>query len=233
MNGKRLSRLAFGASLLLAAGVALAQQDRHLILNVPVEGSATGSVNVLFRDFTDIPDYGDFNWIKPTIEVQVDSSGLPNQQLQSLFLNFNPNLDITKLALYWTGEPMPVPGIPDTASTFGNPGTKPSDIAIASNGFYAGGGQLFDIFVTWNQPSTFSKLLLVYDNANADIGFDDFFLPSATAPFFTPPGFGPLLAAGALTGPGATIAAIPEPSTCAMLGLGLVVLGFAARRRRA
>ena len=233
MNSKFLCRLAIGVGLSLAAGMATAQQDQHLILNVPVEGSATGSVNVLFRDFSDIPDFGNFNWIKNTIEVQVDSGGLPNQQLQSLFLNFNPNLDINKLAFYWTGEPMPVPGIPEDANTFGNPGTKPSDIAIASNGFYAGGGQLFDIFVTWNQPSTFSKLLLVYDDSNTDIGFSDFFLPSATAPFFTPPGFGPLLAAGALTGPEATIAAVPEPSTFAMLGLGLAALGFAARRRKA
>jgi len=85
--------------------------------------------------------------------------------------------------------------------------------------------------VKWSQPSTFSKLLLVYDDSNTDIGFDDFFLPSATAPFFTPPGFGPLLAAGALTGPGATIAAVPEPSMFVMLGLGLVVLGLVARRR--
>jgi len=233
MNSKFLCRLAIGVGLSLAAGMATAQQDQHLILNVPVEGSATGSVNVLFRDFSDIPDFGNFNWIKNTIEVQVDSSGLPNQQLQSLFLNFNPNLDINKLAFYWTGEPMPVPGIPEDANTFGNPGTKPSDIAIASNGFYAGGGQQFDIFVAWNQPSTFSKLLLVYDDSNTDIGFSDFFLPSATAPFFTPPGFGPLLAAGALTGPEATIAAVPEPSTFAMLGLGLAALGFAARRRKA
>ena len=147
-------------------------------------------MNVLFRDFSTATGLGNFAWTQNTIEVQVDSSGLTNQQLQSLFLNFNPNLDITKLAFYWTGEPMPVPGIPADASTFGNPGTKPSDIAIASNGFYAGGGQLFDIFVNWSQPSTFSKLLLVYDDANTDIGFGDFFLPSATAPFFTPPGFG-------------------------------------------
>jgi len=85
MNGKLLSRLFFGASLLLAAGIALAQQDQHLILNVPVEGSVTGSVNVLFRDFSTATGLGDFAWITNTIEVQVDSSGLTNQQLQSLF----------------------------------------------------------------------------------------------------------------------------------------------------
>jgi hypothetical protein len=233
MNGNFLYRSVVGAILLLASGFVTAQQDQHLILNVPVAGTATGSVDVLFRDFSTATGLGDYAWIQNTIEVQVNSSGLTNQQLQSLFLNFNPNLDINKLAFYWTGEPMPVPGIPDNANTFGMAGTKPSDIAIASNGFYAGGGQLFDIFVAWNQPSTFSKLLLVYDDSHTDIGFSDFFLPSATAPFFTPPGYGPLLAGGALIGPSGTIVAVPEPSMFATLGLGLIALGLAAWRRKA
>lgn len=238
------------AGLLLASGMATAQVDENLTVTGTV-----GSVNVLFRDFSNIPDFGDYNWIKNTIEVQITTDGVthndppPNdccpvvgkgslpadQHLQSMFLNFNPNLDITKLALYWTGSPMPVPGIPSTATTFPTTGAEPSEIAIAPNGFYAGGGQLFDIFLHWNTSMTFSKLLLVYDNANTDIGFNDVFVTSSTAPFFTGPSLGPLLGAGAVSGPDgqSTITAVPEPSAFAMLGIGLLALGVAAWRRTA
>ena len=252
MNGNLLCRLAIGAGLLLASGIGAAQQEQNLSLNIPVAGSATGSVNVLFRDFSTASGLGDYAWIQNTIEVQVTTNGVTyndpppadccpvvgkgslaaGQSLQSLMLNFNPNLDINKLKLYWTGDPMP-PGVPTNAATFPTAGTKPSDIAIAPNGFYAGGGQLFDIFMNWNGPMTFSKLLLVYDDGKTDIGFSDFFVSSATAPYSTAAGFGPLLAAGALIGPSGTIVAVPEPSMFAMLGLGLIALGIAARRRNA
>jgi|GEM_PF-2770239 hypothetical protein len=252
MNGKLWARLFVGVSLVFTSAVALAQQEQNLTLNVAAEGSATGSVNVLFRDFSTASGLGDYAWIQNTIEVQVTTNGITyndpppadccpvvgkgslaaGQSLQSLMLNFNPNLDINKLKLYWTGDPMP-PGVPTNAATFPTAGTKPSDIAIAPNGFYAGGGQLFDIFMNWNGPMTFSKLLLVYDDAKTDIGFNDFFVTSATAPYSTAAGFGSLLAAGALIGPSGTIVAVPEPSMFAMLGLGLMALGFAARRRKA
>jgi PEP-CTERM motif len=231
MKSNLLRRISSGAVLLLACGAATAQVDSHLVLDAPVAGGATGSVDLLFRDFTTAGDLDTYEWIRNTIELQVHpSAGLA---VQSLFLNFNPDLDITKLALYWTGDPMP-PG-PPGSNTFGDAGDKPSDIAIASNGFYAGGGELFDVFTHWNAPTTFSKLLLVYDGGDIDISFADFSVKSATAPFFTPPGFGPLLAAGAVTGPGGqgTIAAVPEPSALAMLAMGLLVLGIVAWRRKA
>ena len=221
-------------ALLAAPGWVSAQvQDNHLILNVDVGGTAPGFVDVLFRDFTNAGPLDDFEWIRPTIELQVSPSLTASQQLQSLYLNFTPDLDITKLRLYWTGSPMP-PGKPGS-DTFMNPGIEPSTIAIARNGIYAGGGQLFDIFMHWTtQPMTFSKLLLYYDDTNVDLTFADFNVKSSTAPFFTDPPFGPLLAAGAVAGPGGsgTIGAIPEPATFAMLALGLLVLGWAAWSRR-
>jgi len=232
---RNLRHASFGAVLLLVAGAATAQAaDKLLVLGVPVAGGAAGSVNVLFRDFSTATLDPDFEWIRNTIELQVTPS-LTDQDLQSLFLNFNPDLDISKLALYWTGAPMPVPGIPPGGSTFPGSGDKPSGIAIASNVFYAGGGQLFDILAQWDAGMTFSKLLLVYNNANTDIGFDDVFVTSSTVPSYTGPNFGPLLAAGAVVGPEGqgTVAAIPEPSVFAMLGMGLLAVAGAAWRRRA
>jgi hypothetical protein len=90
----------------------------------------------------------------------------------------------------------------------------------------------------WAQPMSFSKLLLVYDDAATDIGFNDVLVTSSTAPYFTSKGFGPLFAAGQVVGTGgppgsATVAAIPEPSASAMLAFGLLGLGFLAWRRTA
>jgi hypothetical protein len=119
-------------------------------------------------------------------------------------------------------------------STFLGSGDEPAYIAIAPNGFSPGGGQQFDIFAQWSPGMSFSKLLLVYNDANTDIAFTDVFVTSEPTPFFTGPSFGPLQAAGALAGPEGqgTVAAIPEPGAFVMLAAGLLALGFAARRRR-
>jgi hypothetical protein len=225
--------LSIGIGLILVLGVSTASAaDRHMTLNAEVGGVADGTVDVLFRDFSDLGVTGDFACIENTIELQV-TPDLSGQDLLSLYLNFNPALDITKLALYWTGAAMP--DGPPGANTFPDSGDEPAYIAISPNGFSPSGGQQFDILAQWSPGMSFSKLLLVYDNAETDIGFQDVFVTSERAPFFTGPSFGPLQAAGALAGPEGqgTVAAIPEPGAFVMLAAGLLALGFAARRRKA
>jgi hypothetical protein len=203
----KLASIIVGASLFAAVGTAVAVEDTDLPLGKSFKGEAPAGdapwVNVLLRDFSDAQPgaYGDFEWIRNTVEVQVttgsefydDAGGsccgvqgkgnlTGSESLRSLYLNVNPRLNPKKLKIYWTGEPMP-PG-PDGANTFPAAGLKPTQIQIGRNEFQADGAGSFDILIQWKGKEKlgpdvdWSKLLIVYDDGNKDISADDFLMVS-------------------------------------------------------
>jgi hypothetical protein len=122
---RHCAALAAAAGLILGSGTSLAVEDTDLPLGVSWNGDAPGGappwVNVLFRDFSDAAPgaYGDFEWIRKTIEVQVTTGsdfydepggsccgvqGKGNltayENLKALWLSFNPRLDVKKLKIY-------------------------------------------------------------------------------------------------------------------------------------
>jgi hypothetical protein len=212
-----LSAIRTAAVLALALGAtapAIAQIDTDMPLGVSWNGDSPAGtppwVNVLFRDFSNIPDFGTFNWIKNTVEVQITTGGevyddpepsccavqgkgnlTGRENLKALWLNVHPRIDLSKLKLYWTGASMPPGTVGDAcnadgcADTFPAAGLEPTDISIGRDKFRAGSSSCtFDILIQWKgkdklgQDVDWSKLLLVYDDANEDIDSADFMLPS-------------------------------------------------------
>lgn len=196
------------AGFVLSSAPVAAVQDTDLPLGVSWNGDAPGGappwVNVLFRDFSDADPgaYGDFEWIRNTVEVQVTTGsdfydepggsccgvqGKGNltayENLKAIWLNFNHSLDIKKLKIYWTGSPMP--DGPAGANTFPAAGLQPTDIAIGENKFKAGASCSFDILIQWKggkklgQDADHSKLLFVYENGATDISAEDFLVAAA------------------------------------------------------
>jgi hypothetical protein len=215
-------------------------------------------VNALYRDFSGAGDLGNFEWIRNTIELQVTTDSLlhgsqapvqglghlaSGEDVKSLWLNFNPAKDVSKLKIYWTGASM-APGVPTNADTFPDAGLQPSDIVTGSNIDKAGADGVFDIRLDWDKggiklgpadsANSFSKLLLVYDDGKVNLEAADFFFTSA-------PGqgsdFGPFRAVAHIRNiPGAGedsgwIAAVPESSTYVALAVGMLGIAIAVRRR--
>jgi hypothetical protein len=104
-------------------------------------------VNVLFRDFNGAGPLGNYEWIRDTVELQITTDSLTHglkapvvgrgsllsgEDVKSLWLKFNPNKDISKLKIYWTGASM-APGVPTNADTFPDAGLQPSDISLGAN----------------------------------------------------------------------------------------------------
>jgi hypothetical protein len=184
----------------IAIAPASAQVDTDLPLGISFAGDAPGGtppwVNVLFRDFDNIPDFGTFNWIKNTVEVQVTTAGgfydepggsccgvqgkgnlTGRENLKALWLNVHPRVDISKLKLYWTGESMPPgtqPGACDSsgcADKFPAAGLRPTDIEIARNKFKVGpSGCDFDILIQWKGKN---KLGQDADHSKLLLVYDD------------------------------------------------------------
>ncbi len=211
----------FASAIALAATFHLtapaSAQDVDLGLSTAWKGAAPAStslpwVNVLLRDFSAAGDLGTYEWIRPTVEMQVttgqgifsspnpggccDVTGkgnlVPGETLQALYMNLNPRLDARKLKLYWTGAPMP-PG-PAGSNVFPAAGLRPVSIEIAPNAFALDGAGRFDIKIVWNGQDKLggefqhSQLLFVYDDPSVDLSPEDFFAistgaNSSSAPF--------------------------------------------------
>jgi len=154
----------------------------------------------------------------------------------SIYFNFNPAKDLSKLQLTWGGAP-----------GFGFPasGIAPNSFAKNANGYNpSAGGGLFDFGIsfpvgTLGPSGTFnSKLVFHYNGApGSDENLDpsDFAFNSEGAStgdgnaafavlFFGPSGNATYVST-IIAGP------VPEPGSYAMLGVGLAALGFVARRK--
>lgn len=154
--------------------------------------------------------------------------------VKTVYLNLDPSampgFDFSKLTLIWTGAPV---GFPVA-------GANIAGYTIAENGF----GDGYDVRINYADGALgpggaiSSKLAFVYDGGAGNLDLDLFDAQSVT--------FGITGAAvvrgtagdlGASSLAGNTfvrgeIAPVPEPGTYAMLGVGLLGLGLAVRRRR-
>ena len=162
----------------------------------------------------------------PDLAVVNDGGNLAaGEFVDTLYLNFNLNKDLSKLQLTWRRAP-----------GFGFPasGVAPSNVLFGENALGGGSAGLFDIAVLFGPgdlgPSgTFnSKLVFHYNGApgsDENLDLSDFDFGNGTGH----------KAAALLSGSasGTVIAAVPEPGTCAMLGVGLAAPGFVARRGKA
>jgi PEP-CTERM motif len=259
----KLRSLCAVAMLVLPGPLLAAVTDTSLPLNISWNGAKPTPddktwVNTLFRDFSGAGQLNNFEWIRNTVELQVTTDSLLHgsaapvqgfghlangEDVKSLWLNFNPNKDISQLKVYYTGDSM-APGVPTNADKFPDAGLRPSSILSGSNFDKAGPDGRFDIRVDWDSggiklgpadsANSFSKLLLVYKNGAEDISPSDFFFNSAPAPGSK---FGPFEAVAHIRNiPGGPedsgfIAGVPEPSTYALLAFGLLGISLAVRRR--
>src|SRR3954452_25021612 len=259
----QLARYLIVIALMVSGSAFAAVTDTSVALNFSWNGAKPTPddrtwVNTLYRDFTGAGSLGNFEWIRNTIELQVTTDSLlhgtqapvqgfghlaSGEDVKSLWLNFNPNKDISKLKIYWTGASM-APGVPTNADTFPDAGLQPSGFVVGADIDKAGADGLFDIRIDWdkggiklgpaNSATSFSKLLLVYDDGKANLEPSDFSFRSAPAQGST---FGPFEAVAHIRNiPGGGedsgwIAAVPEPSTYAFLAFGLLAVSFAVRRR--
>lgn len=177
----------------------------------------------------------------PNLGVVNGAGNLANgESVDTLYLNFNPGKDLSKLDLTWAGAP-----------GFGFPasGVENIDFQISENGFDLGNAGKFDISISFAEgalgplASFGSKLVFHYNGepgSDQNLDLSDFDFGSEGAPS----GIGYKAGASAyvlLPDESRVVAnlailagsPVPEPSTYAMLGVGLAALGFVARRRKA
>lgn len=260
-NGLAAFLLAGGLAMAAGHGAAIDSMDFGLDKRIAGDslGGTTPWVNAKFIDlgFLAGSGFGDF---KNTMELQITTTqarepetgpaippanlalaglsaypdlGVVNgagnlgsgQYVNQVYLNFNPAKDLGKLQFAWSDDfGFPVPG-----ANFGS-------ISAKQDGFALGNAGKFDILISFNAnalgpgaaPS--SKLIFSYNGApgsDENLDLSDFNFGSVG---------GGYVAASTVWGssPGgiAVIGAVPEPGTYAMMGLGLLGLGFAVRRRQ-
>ncbi len=143
--------------------------------------------------------------------------------LRSISLTINPSLlsvPGSSLLVQWTGEPVVIYN-----DVFPDAGQKPSNITVSSNPAATD----YDITVTFAEGTnvTHSKLLASYFVNGVATELNDYDLA-----FTNSTGYSALAVIQYSNGGFGVIGAVPEPGTYAMLGLGLLGVGFAVRRRQ-
>lgn len=143
--------------------------------------------------------------------------------LRSISLTVNPSLlsvPGSALIVQWTGEPVVIYN-----DVFPDSGQKPSSIAVSGNPAATD----FDITITFAEATkvTHSKLLASYFVNGVATELNDYDLAFTNAT-----GNSAIAVIQYANGGFGVIGAVPEPGTYAMLGLGILVMGFAVRRQR-
>ncbi|MBL8534866.1 MAG: PEP-CTERM sorting domain-containing protein [Betaproteobacteria bacterium] len=238
---------------LAAAGVAAfttapAMAEINLGLDRIIAPSAPSGdkpwVNIRIYDL-DFLAGGAFDALAPTVEFQVSTKQFTfddpltgdasccvmpgrgnlagNEELITLNMTVNPSLLAvadSELIVEWAGG---APGFPDA-------GQAPAAISISDDPSV----DPYDITISWNVGTnvTHSKFLVTYKVGGVVTDID-----AADLAFVNQTGYsaqGVVLYKNnenLITGAG-VIGAVPEPETYAMLGLGLIGIGLATRRRR-
>lgn len=181
----------------------------------PVSGPAISQANL------DAAGLGAY----PDLAVVTGNGNLVRQEYVSKFyLNFNPAKDLSKLSLSYSGD-----------LGFPAPGVAPVSFLTSENGFDLGSAGKFDIEISFADGALgpaggFStKLVFIYGGplgSDQNLDLSDFRQGSDGKGMLAASRLGGTLPDGL-----STIAAVPEPSTYAMLGVGLAALGFVARRK--
>jgi len=145
------------------------------------------------------------------------------EELRSISLTVNPTLLAvpgSSLIVQWTGQPVVIYN-----NVFPDAGQKPSNIIVSSDPAATD----YDITVTFAEGTkvTHSKLLASYFINGVATELNDYDLAYTNST-----GYSALAVIQYANGSFGVIGAVPEPGTYAMLGLGILVMGFAVRRQR-
>lgn len=151
------------------------------------------------------------------------------ETLQAVFLSVNPELFAVlgaSLLVQWTGDVPPFPSGQSELVAYGpfpDAGQAPASILVSDDPASTD----FDITITFNPGTTHSKFLATYLVDGQAMELNDYDLAVVN-----PTGYSAAALVSFGNGGVGMVGAVPEPGTWAMLGLGLLGVGFAVRRRQ-